>query len=91
VVHGFRGVDDLLLNRRQRLLDIVFGATAPGIPAGTVALNATRHRRLGSSPSPQAPFSSTPLEQWCTGRGKNSPSGSGLRKRLFQMGFIGGC
>jgi hypothetical protein len=40
-----------------------------------VALHAARHRRLGtvalgSSSSPRAPLSSTPLERWCTGRGK---------------------
>jgi hypothetical protein len=67
VALGFNGVGGLL--------DVDFSATAPDVPTGAVALHATQHRRLGtvalgSSSSPWAPLSSTPLERWCTGRGK---------------------
>jgi hypothetical protein len=44
-----------------------------------VALNTTQHRWLGSSSSPRAPLPSTPLERWCTGRGKIPQKGGCAR------------
>jgi hypothetical protein len=56
------------------LLDVDFSATAPGVPAGAVALHATRHRRLGTVALGSSFWLSTPAGWRVDGAHASFPS-----------------